>query len=439
MTRGDLAPQSVFEIVQALSCGDCTSVELVKRSIAAIEGKNPRLNAFLHLRIDAAKREAATSDERRRRRGVLSPLDGVPFGVKANIAVAGLPLHAGIGAYRDDIAGEDAGVVAVFKAMGAIPLGIVNMHEGALGATTDNLHFGRCGNPWGEGLTPGGSSGGSAAAVAAGLVPFALGTDTMGSVRIPSAYCGIAGWKPTQGLLPADGLLDLSPTLDHVGVHARTAADIGCLMKALGVPSAPEDPPAVAIGVWGSAVDVAPDVKAGFEAAVRVLERDGARPRIDLSCFDFGGLRRRGLLVSEVEGFCIHEARLRSHRAGFSADFAAMLDYGASRSAAQVEAAHAAIAESGARFAALVEQAGVLMLPTAPQGPFRFGDPVPANQADFTCLANFAGLPAVAVPATTDGAPPASVQFVASRARDDRALAAAIRFERARGPGFEAR
>ena len=110
-----------------------------------------------------------------------------------------------------------------------------------------------------------------------------------------------------------------------------------------------------------------------------------------------------------------------------------MLDYGARQPPARIEAAYAAIAEAGARFAALVEKAGVLMLPTAPQGPFRFGDPVPENQADFTCLANFAGLPAVAVTATIDGAPPTSVQFIGARGKDDWAMAAAMAFEKGRG------
>ncbi|MBY0423081.1 MAG: amidase, partial [Parvularculaceae bacterium] len=355
------------------------------------------------------------------------------FGVKANIAVAGLPLHAGVAAYRDDIAAEDAPVVAALKAKGAVPIGLLNMHEGALGATTDNPHFGRSLNPWGDDLTPGGSSGGSASAVAAGFVPFALGTDTMGSVRIPSAYCGIAGFKPTRGALSLEGLLALSPSLDHVGIHAGSAADAALVFAALGYGVDGGDTPGVAIGVWGDRVAVAPEVAAAFGKATAILDRGGARPRFDVSEFDFGALRRRGLLVSEIEGFRIHEARLRARRDGFSKDFAAMLDYGAAQSPERVDAAFAAVAEAGARFAALVERAGVLVLPTAPQGPFPFGADVPANQADFTCLANFAGLPAVAVPASVKGAPPASVQFIAPRGADAAALAAAMRFEAARG------
>jgi len=141
--------------------------------------------------------------------------DGLCWGAKSNIAVEGLPLTAGCEAYRDRLADKSAAVIERIHSSGGTVLGTVNMHEGALGATTDNEAFGRTQNPWRPGLTPGGSSGGSGAAVAAGLCDVALGTDTMGSVRIPAAYCGVQGHKPTSGLVPDDGVVPLSTTLDH--------------------------------------------------------------------------------------------------------------------------------------------------------------------------------------------------------------------------------
>ena len=135
--------------------------------------------------------------------------DGLAWAAKSNIAVEGLALTAGIEAYRARVADEDAPVITRIRDAGGTVLGTVNMHEGALGATTDNEAYGRTRNPWGSALTPGGSSGGSGAAVAAGLCDVALGTDTMGSVRIPAAYCGVQGHKPTTGLVPDAGVVPL--------------------------------------------------------------------------------------------------------------------------------------------------------------------------------------------------------------------------------------
>ena len=149
------------------------------------------------------------------------PRDGLAWAAKSNIAVQGLPVTAGCEAYRSRISEADAEVIKRIRASGGTLLGTVNMHEGALGATTDNETYGRTKNPWNTDYTPGGSSGGSGAAVAAGLCDVALGTDTMGSVRIPAAYCGVQGHKPTYGLVPETGVVPLSTTLDHVGPLAR--------------------------------------------------------------------------------------------------------------------------------------------------------------------------------------------------------------------------
>ena len=145
--------------------------------------------------------EAAASTARWAAGAPLSPLDGVAIGIKANIAVRGLPWHAGVAAYRERIAHEDADCVMALRKSGAVILGVLNMHEAALGATTDNIAFGRCHNPYRHDFTPGGSSGGSAAAVSGGLCAAALGTDTLGSVRIPAAYCGVFGHMPPRGRL----------------------------------------------------------------------------------------------------------------------------------------------------------------------------------------------------------------------------------------------
>jgi aspartyl-tRNA(Asn)/glutamyl-tRNA(Gln) amidotransferase subunit A len=161
----------------------------------------------------------------------------VPIAIKANIAVAGLPWTAGIAAYGDRVAAHDAACVAGLRDAGAVVLGLTNMDEGALGARGDNVFLGRCHNPHAPDFSPGGSSGGSAAAVAAGFCAAALGTDTIGSVRIPAACCGVFGHKPRQALIDRQGVVPLSPRFDHVGVLARSAQDSAAMLGL--IPSSP--------------------------------------------------------------------------------------------------------------------------------------------------------------------------------------------------------
>lgn len=428
--------RGVSGLADAFRAGELTPVDALHAFQSQIERFNSAINAFLALRLEEARSEAQDAARRWRKGAPLSPIDGVPFGVKANIALRGMPWHAGIGAYRDRIAERNAESVSVLLRAGAIPIGVLNMHEGALGATNDNHVFGRCRNPWNPSLTPGGSSGGSAAAVASGLCAFALGTDTMGSIRIPSAYCGIAGHKPSRGLVSREGVIDLSPTLDHVGPHALTAEDLQLVMAPLaGTPvAAPLGALRVGVAAWGGAVEVAAPVAAAFESAAAILRTMGAEGVVDLSGFDFGALRRRGLLVSEVEGAAVHKEALAAIPKQFSDEFRGMLEWGAAQPPERVAAAYEAIRAAGSVFEGLFDGVDVIVMPTAPQAPFSFDDPVPANQADFTALANFAGCPATAVPAMGEGSPPASIQFIGRAGSDALVLAVAAEFERRRGP-----
>ncbi|MDP9102540.1 MAG: amidase, partial [Pseudomonadota bacterium] len=170
-----------------------TPVEATDAYLSRIRGLDGALGAFVHVDAEGAHAAAHASAERWRTGKALSPIDGAPIAVKANIAVRGFPWHAGIEAYRTRIAEEDAECIRALRAAGAVILGLTNMHEGAFGATTDNPTFGRTHNPWRHGTTAGGSSGGSGAAVAAGLCAGALGSDTLGSVRIPASFTGTYG------------------------------------------------------------------------------------------------------------------------------------------------------------------------------------------------------------------------------------------------------
>lgn len=379
-----------------------TPIERFQHYAGRIGRHDGAVHAYLHLRLEEAEAEARAAEARFRAGAPLSEIDGWCFAVKANIAVKGLPHHAGIGAYREVVAAEDAEVVRRLKGAGAVILGIVNMHEGALGATTDNPFFGRTQNPWKEGFTPGGSSGGSGAAVSAGLCDVALGSDTMGSVRIPSAYCGTQGIKPGAGLVPNEGVLALSHTLDTVGPHAR---DVSSLRAALGVMTGAALPvgqsalEGLRLGVWGverEGVDEA--VAAGFAAAIDRARAAGAQAvPVEPAGYEYGRSRRAGLLISEVEASEIHAEALGRDPEGFSKFFRKLMAWGAARPVEEIEAAYAHVRSVEQAAPAAFGAVDLLLAPVAPQAAFDFDMPVPENQADFTAWANFAGLPAAAV------------------------------------------
>lgn len=317
--------------------------------------------------------------------------DGASIGIKANISVKGHVCHGGIKAYEDNVAKEDAIVIQRLRRAGYSIAAILNMEEGALGAQTDNPWFGKTQNPLKYGYTPGGSSGGSAAAVAAYAVHTALGTDTMGSVRIPSAYCGLWGFKPSHDKEMLEGVMPLSPTLDTVGAHGRTLEDVIAVTAAICNRDF-EDGKAGQISIldWGDSVACQRDVQSVFRNFVAKL---GERPITKLAPYQFGKSRRAGLIISEVEGYRVHKDRLDEDPKGFSDFFRGMLEYGSQLPKEKVDAAYAHIKELRE-----AEFPNFILMPTAPQTAFKFGDTVPANQADFTAFANLADRPAIQFP-----------------------------------------
>jgi aspartyl-tRNA(Asn)/glutamyl-tRNA(Gln) amidotransferase subunit A len=413
--------------------------------IARLDGQ---VHAFLDLRAEEARDAAAASAERLERGEPLSAVDGLSIGVKANIAIAGLPHHAGIEAYRNRIAEKDAVAVRRLKEAGAIVLGTVNMHEGALGATTDNEAFGRTLNPWDEARTPGGSSGGSAAAVAAGFCDAALGSDTMGSVRIPSAYCGVQGFKPTKGAIPEDGVLALSPSLDHIGVHARRVDVAAKVFSVLAgrMEAEPASLRGLRLGHWfpEGEVEFEPAVADGFRSAIMTIEEQAGETRpVTPPLYDHGRSRRAGLLVSEREAAGIHAPMLKDRREGFSEIFRKMMAWGAEQPDDVAACAYRHIDDIAAAAPEAFRDHDLILAPVAPQTAFRWSDPVPANQADLTAWANLAGLPAAAVfTGLTDEGLPLSIQVIGPKGADDTVLAAAAELETMFGrppppPGFD--
>lgn len=351
------------------------------------------------------------------------PLDDLAIGIKANIAVRGLPWTGGMGLRRNVIADRDADVVARLRAAGAAILGMLNMHEAALGATTDNHFFGRTHNPHRHDYTPGGSSGGSGAAVAAGLCDVALGTDTLGSIRIPAAYCGVYGLKPTHGAVSNDGLVFLGRRFDCIGPLARSLTALERVWDVIGPGGEDQRPFAGLVTLEDLAgVEVQPGVLAGYTKAIDAIGLPTASLTLpaDPTSIRMAALAEVG---RELAG------DLGDARVSRAADISPELHFviGALE---QVPLAPALLDETRAALAEALGDDRVLVMPSAPQAAFQHTDRPPATQADFTSLANVGGLPALAVPAGVDGdGMPVGVQLVGPAGSETRLIALARRIE----------
>lgn len=258
-----------------------TATERLDAALAAIAEHNPRTNAFV-LVDEAGARAAARAVDEERRRGIdRGPLHGMPISVKDLIDVAGQPTTAASRVRRGHIATDDAPIVRRLREAGAILIGKTNLHEFALGTTSEESAYGPVRNPHDTSRSAGGSSGGSAAAVATGMSVASIGTDTGGSIRIPAAACGVVGFKPPLGEVPTDGVVPLSTTLDHAGPLARTvedAANVWAVLAGRPIPRL-EQPRTLALGALGGyfTQSLAADVRAAFENALERLRTCGVR------------------------------------------------------------------------------------------------------------------------------------------------------------------
>jgi aspartyl-tRNA(Asn)/glutamyl-tRNA(Gln) amidotransferase subunit A len=229
----DLTRLSIGEASRRIAAREVSPVELTRAYLERIESVDPRVNAYITVTADQALEQARALEAELARGQNRGPLHGIPIGLKDNIDTAGILTTAASAVYADRVPAEDAECVRKLREAGAVFLGKLNMHEFAYGGTSAVTHYGPVHNPWDLDYNPGGSSGGSAAAVAARLCAAALGTDTAASVRFPASCCGVAGFKATHGLASIRGIVPLSEFHDHVGPLARSVADCALMMSAL--------------------------------------------------------------------------------------------------------------------------------------------------------------------------------------------------------------
>jgi aspartyl-tRNA(Asn)/glutamyl-tRNA(Gln) amidotransferase subunit A len=475
--RDEILSLGIGEVVEGVREGSLAPREIVEAYVEQIEVQEPEIRAFLSLDLERARARARLLEEARAKGEELGPLAGVPLALKDNLTTIDFPTTAGSRILEGWRPSYDATVVARVEAAGAIVLGKTNLDEFAMGSSTENSAYQVTRNPWDLDRVPGGSSGGSAAAVGARMALVALGSDTGGSIRQPAALCGVVGFKPTYGRVSRYGMLAFASSLDQIGPIANSVADAAILlavisgqdpMDATSLALGPTDPePTVdvrglRVGVVTNLMDhAAPEVADAVRAGVGLLEGLGARvDAIELPALEFGlsayyvvapaeassnlarydgvryGLREVGATVEEMM------IRTRTH--GFGPEVKRRIMLGTYvLSAGYYDAFYVtaqrvrtlvkrAFAEAYARF-------DVLVAPTSPTTAFAIGertsDPVAMYRSDVcTIPSNLAGDPALSVPVGFDEAGlPIGLQLMGPAGSDELLLGIGRALEVARG------
>jgi len=441
----DIAPATATAIATAVAAGRVTAQSAVETALARIRERDPLLNSFTAVTEQRALSRAAAIDEARARGKKLGPLAGVPFAVKNLFDVAGLTTVAGSKINRDNPpAARDATLIERLEAAGAILLGALNMGEYAYDFTGENIHDGPSRNPHDLKRMTGGSSGGSGGAVGGGLVPFALGSDTNGSIRVPSSLCGIFGLKPTYGRLSRARTFPFVSSLDHLGPLARSTRDLALAYDAMQGYDA-EDPacndrpaepvvPLLDRGTEGLRIAVASGYfkcKSGEAcyAIDRVASALGANRDIEIPPAERA--RAAAFTITAAEGASLHLQRLRQRATDYDPAVRDRLIAGAMTPATLVLKAQKFRRWYREEVLKLFDEVDAILAPATPctapligQQMFKHGDvelPVRANLGLYTQPISFIGLPVVAVPVPLTPLP-IGVQIITAPWREDVAL-----------------
>jgi aspartyl-tRNA(Asn)/glutamyl-tRNA(Gln) amidotransferase subunit A len=403
-------------------------VELTQAHLERIEHLDPQLNCFITPTAEQALQAAREAESAIYKGAYRGPLHGIPLALKDLYETAGTRTTAGSKFFAEHVPSEDAATVKKLNAAGAISLGKLNMHEIALGVTNENPHYGDCKNPWNPDHITGGSSGGSGAALAAGLCLGSLGSDTGGSIRIPASLCGVVGLKPTHGRVSLRGVIPLSWNLDHSGPMARCVRDVTLLLQPIAGYD-PEDPYSANVpvedyllhleeGVRGWRIALAadpffsiadPEVLTAVEEAAKVFEDLGARVRQVELPWAREAARANGLMVTS-DAATFHRDRLREHPEDFGPDVLQRLRSGAAVTTEEYILARRTQTLARREAERFFEEYDLLITPTTPMAaPRRGADAVErARQLTrFTATFNLTGLPALSLPCgfTSEGLP----------------------------------
>jgi AtzE family amidohydrolase len=442
----NLIEQSATDLARAVKARKISAAEILQAHIARIEAFDPMLNCFTDRTFARAREAAAGIDGRIARGEAVGPLAGVPIAVKNLVDVQGLPTRAGSKIRRDaPPAIADAPALAKLVEAGAVLLGALNMDEFAFGFVTENSHDGDTHNPHDLTRSAGGSSGGSAASVAAGFAALTLGSDTNGSIRIPSSFCGVFGLKPTYGRIDRTGTFPFVDSFDHIGPFARSTEDLALAYDVMTRGTAPAatprlgqqlDPSRIAV-LEGWFEDGASSEMLGALSAVAAGL--GAKARATLPAAKLA--RAAAFCITAFEGGQLHKENLRERPQDFDPATRPRLIAGALQPAETIYQAQRFRAWFRAEAQKLFEKFDILLAPASPCVAPLLGQktmlvngqemPVRPNLGLYTQPISFIGLPVVCVPVTS-GALPCGVQIITAPGREDLALAAAHQLETAR-------
>jgi aspartyl-tRNA(Asn)/glutamyl-tRNA(Gln) amidotransferase subunit A len=438
-----LAFTSLRDAAGLVDRGDVSAVELVEIAIGRAETIGRTLNCFVTVLADSALRAARDLDRVQRRGGRRGCLHGVPISVKDNIAVAGRAPTAGssfLAELPERGPGGDAAAVARLRRAGAVVFATTALYEFAFGEA--NVEFGHTGNPWDAERSPAGSSSGSVAAVAAGIGYGSLATDTGGSIRVPAAFCGVVGLKPTQSAVSRGGVVPVSVTLDHVGPVAREAADTRLLFEALAGPTSSTVPTArLTLGAAASQPSevCSDEVRAAVRASITALEDAGTRV-VGVELPDLLEARAALWTIAGFEAARVHRKWLREHASRYHPLVRARLERGLAVSLEEYDTACRARGELAHALSAVFEQVDAVVLPTAPSAAYGLGArraEVAGTEEDvselvtrYTPLFSLAGCPAISVQCgVTAGGLPIGMQIAAAPGNDSIVLSLAEVFQ----------